>query len=151
MTMTNKVRTAMQTHEEQAFEALCVRVEAAHAWTPLEKARFVRRTSALIHELMAELEWRAAVVSDMHDDVYPQCGRACCADGGGECTMSDRLAEGDSLVSELAMLYCALDGAIDEIAEASGVADDPALGELERRLAKAPRRRSPWVERRRDR
>jgi hypothetical protein len=152
--MPTKPEAELQIEEDREFGALCARVEAAHAWTPRAKARFVKQTIVMIRELLVELEWRAAVVSDLHDDVYPGCGRECCAEGGGECTTSDRLAGEDSLVMTLAGLYGFLDehlpGAICERLDLLPDLDAPLWDDLERRLVKAPKRSSRWVQQNRE-
>lgn len=124
--------------EERNVEA---RVEAARAWTPKAKARLARQTIVMVREFLAELEWRGGVFSDMHDDLYPRCGRDC--DGHERGCQADELAGHDRLlleIADLAGLRELLDG-VEELPDP----DDALWSQLEHRLAKASRSPSAWV------
>jgi hypothetical protein len=137
MMTTSEVVTSEE--DEQAERIADARARRARTWTPKEKVQLIKQSVAMLRELLEEARWRWTFFDNMSDDTYPQCGEACCAEGGGVCTLSDRLSERDKVTN----IACALVQAWESVIEATERSpfypgpDDPIWAELEKRFAKA--------------
>jgi len=131
--------------EDQEIDDRVQRMNDAPA---AERAHMVRRFVVQLRELVAMAPWAEGIMSDIHDDCYPDCQSRACSGGRplcAACRQADGLASKDPVVQWTAALGSFWANLPEHAFDELPGPDDPVWAEMERRLRSAERGESPWV------